>query len=457
MALISDPDTAFLQVVSRLAFCNPFLPERIELEREALGDEHINQGEVWSMMPDTEFRFYPNNEKIDARTREILAKVAQATGRGEKLSKGELDIYEEAAMFVIYNRFQEQFMKFVERAIERGSSLGRVDFFDDFATGYREFMNVDKRILADDDEIAHTFACFYQIRRAFHHTYRFIVGGSMPIARLRAAIWQSVFTHDMRRYRRALFNKMGDVTTLVTGASGTGKEIVASAIGLSRYVPFDPRTKQFSEDFVKSFYPLNLSALPSTLIESELFGHRKGAFTGAWQSRVGWLETCPPLGTIFLDEIGELEAVIQVKLLRVLQERSFTRVGESEPKQFHGKIVAATNRNLAEQIKQGKFREDFFYRLCADTIQAPSLQDQLADAPDDLDNLVLFIARRIVGEEEADAISREVIDCIRRDMPSEYAWPGNVRELEQCIRNVVIRGSYSPTETGRERKRSTNL
>ena len=112
---------------------------------------------------------------------------------------------------------------------------------------------------------------------------------------------------------------MGDVTTLVTGPSGTGKELVARAIGLSRYIPFDAEGQAFADDTPRSFVPLNLSALSPTLIESELFGHRRGAFTGAVADRAGWLETCPPRGTVFLDEIGELDPAIQVKLLRVLQ------------------------------------------------------------------------------------------------------------------------------------------
>jgi transcriptional regulator with PAS, ATPase and Fis domain len=112
----------------------------------------------------------------------------------------------------------------------------------------------------------------------------------------------------MRRYRRLLFDRMTDISTLVMGASGTGKELVARAIGLSRYIPFDATRGGFVEDFEGSFIALNLSAMSPTLIESELFGHRRGAFTGAVADRVGFLEACPPLGTVFLDEIGELDA-----------------------------------------------------------------------------------------------------------------------------------------------------
>ncbi len=266
----------------------------------------------------------------------------------------------------------------------------------------------------------------------------------MSMARLRAAVWQSIFTHDMRRYRRALYERMDDVTTLIGGPSGTGKEVVARAIGLSRYIPFDARAERFAAHFGDLFHPLNLSALSPTLIESELFGHRRGAFTGALQDRAGWLETCEPFGTVFLDEIGDVDPAIQVKLLRVLQARTFQRLGDTKPLLFRGKIMAATNRDLAREIQAGRFREDFYYRLCSDIIATPSLAEQLRESPDELPNLILFLARRLVGDEEAEALADEVQAWIEEHLGRTYPWPGNVRELEQCVRNVLIRGEYRP-------------
>ena len=131
-------------------------------------------------------------------------------------------------------------------------------------------------------------------------------------------------------------------STLITGPSGTGKELVARAIGLSRYISFDPKKMDFTTDFSQSFHPLNLSALPSELIESELFGHKKGAFTGALQDRRGWLDVCGPNGSVFLDEVGDLAPSIQVKLLRVLHSRTFQPLGDTKERRFRGKIIAAT-------------------------------------------------------------------------------------------------------------------
>ncbi len=293
------------------------------------------------------------------------------------------------------------------------------------------------------DQLGHIFAGFFQIRRAFRNIFHFIIGGSRPAVQLRATVWESIFTHDMRRYRRTLYDRMADYTTLITGPSGTGKELVAQAVGLSRYVPFDPATLKFRADFAGSFYPLNLSALSPTLIESELFGHKRGAFTGAVGDRSGWLEVCPASGTVFLDEIGELDPAIQVKLLRVLQSRSFSRLGETESRAFAGKIIAATNRNLAELMHTRHFREDLYYRLCSDLIEVPTLGERLTDDPAELDTLVLHVARRLVGD-EAESLAAEARAWIDEQLGPNYAWPGNVRELEQCVRNVLVRKRYAP-------------
>jgi transcriptional regulator with GAF, ATPase, and Fis domain len=212
---------------------------------------------------------------------------------------------------------------------------------------------------------------------------------------------------------------------------------------MSRYIPVDPRKQAFVEDFAAGYRAVNLSALSSTLIESELFGHKKGAFTGAVQDREGWLEACGIYGTIFLDEIGELDPTIQVKLLRALQSRVLQRIGETEDRPFRGKIVAATNRDLETEMMRGGFREDLYYRLCADIIRMPTLREQVSRAPEELESLVRVIARRMVGD-EADALTDEAVTFIHDGLPQGYDWPGNVRELEQCVRSVLVKGSYSP-------------
>ena len=159
--------------------------------------------------------------------------------------------------------------------------------------------------------------------------------------------------------------------------------------------------------------------------------------------RSGWLESCKRCHTVFLDEIGELSSAIQVKMLRVLQNRTLQRLGETEPRRFEGKVIAATNRDLGQLVADGAFRRDFYYRLCSDLICTPSLAEQLRDDPNELLHLVRFITRRLYGDAD-DRLSTEIANWIVQHLGLDYAWPGNIRELEQCVRNVVVRGEYVP-------------
>ena len=445
MSFISASDRPFLEALSGLAYCNPFLPERIEWERRALGGQFKAAADVWSLRSDLPAEGV-NVERLAERAIELAERLRKKLAAGKKPAAGQNDLvlYEDVVLYALY----EQFRKPLNRLLDAGAKKPRAvrfEAWENFSDRFAGYLNIPGVSFPSSHEPAHVLACLFQLRRAFEETYSHIVGGSMPAARLRAAVWQSIFTRDMRRYRRSLYETMGDVTTLVIGPSGTGKELVARSIGLARYIPFDPASGCFTENYAESFHAVNLSALSPTLIESELFGHRKGSFTGAVDDRQGWLDVCPPLGTVFLDEIGELDPTIQVKLLRVLQSRRFQRLGETTDREFNGKIIAATNRDLAAAMRDGEFREDFYYRLCADVIHTPSLREQLVDAPDDLGNLILFIARRI-HRDEAEALATEAEQWIERSLARDYPWPGNIRELEQCVRNVMIRGEYRPAD-----------
>ena len=197
---------------------------------------------------------------------------------------------------------------------------------------------------------------------------------------------------------------------------------------------------------------MNLSALSPTVIESELFGHVAGAFTGATSKRTGWFGRCAKHETLFLDEIGELDQNTQVKLLRMLETRRYQRLGDTKDNEFLGKLVSATNRDLAEETSVGRFRQDFYYRLCADIITTPSLRDQINDRPKDLYDLILFIAYREIGKDHAEELADKVQRWIIDELNPEYGWPGNIRELEQCVRNIMIRGTYCPMPSERKQK-----
>ncbi|MGE0431171.1 MAG: sigma 54-interacting transcriptional regulator [Planctomycetota bacterium] len=462
MPLFTDKDRRIARAISRLVTLNPFLPEWLEYEREALGQAPADGSKasassasssttVWSMRADADVE-RPEIEELVGRAGKLAdttrAKLlADDNGSTDAADRG---LYVDLVLYLLYHRYRNHLYQTLldvetsNAAAVRTGTRAAVRYFARFADEVAHYLQLPGVELPEEPDAPHLFALFFQIRRAFNHIYRFIVGGSMGAARLRAQIWQSIFTHDMHRYRRSLYPRMGDFTTLIVGESGTGKELVARAIGLSRYVPFDVERGTFADDFTQLFVPLNISALAEHLIESELFGHRRGAFTGALEDRTGWLEACRPHGTVFLDEIGEVSAEVQVKLLRVLQTRTFQRLGDTTSRHFEGKFIAATNRNLPAEMAEGRFRDDFYYRLCSDVIVTPSLAGLLHESPDELQNMVRFIARRVAGA-EAPAVTDECVAFIRESLP-DYAWPGNFRELEQCVRNVLIRGEYRPPD-----------
>jgi DNA-binding NtrC family response regulator len=221
----------------------------------------------------------------------------------------------------------------------------------------------------------------------------------------------------MERIFRLIENLVhSEATVLLTGESGTGKEVVAHAIHAR-----SPRRGG-------TFVAVNCGALPGELLESELFGHVRGAFTGAVRDRAGRFELAAG-GTLFLDEVADLPLHLQVKLLRVLQERSFERVGESAPRTSDARIVAATNVDLRRAVHEGRFREDLFYRLRVVPIEIPPLRERR----EDIEPLATFLLAR-VGARQGRAL-RFSPDVLRQLL--EHTWPGNVRELENVLEYAV--------------------
>ena len=207
-------------------------------------------------------------------------------------------------------------------------------------------------------------------------------------------------------------------TVLITGESGTGKELVADAI------------ESLSIRHGKPFIKVHCASLSSTLLESELFGHEKGAFTGATSQKKGRFELADG-GTLFLDEIGEIDAATQVKLLRVLQEREFERVGGEKTISVDVRVIAATNRDLKEEVRKGNFREDLYFRLAVVEINVPPLRER----KEDIDLLSLSFVKEVAKENgrEIDGISPHA-----RKALFSYSWPGNIRELKNCMESAVV-------------------
>jgi len=250
-------------------------------------------------------------------------------------------------------------------------------------------------------------------------------------------VGRSTAVHDLDQLMRQVAGY--DSTVLIRGESGCGKELVAR------------RIHELSARSRGPFVPVNCGAIPRDLLESELFGHEKGAFTGALTTRIGRFELADG-GTLFLDEIGDMSVDMQVKLLRVLQERAFERVGSGEQRRANVRILAATHRDLESRARGGEFREDLFFRLNVFPIVVPSLRDRV----DDLPALIADLVRR--GEAEGRpsiAFTDTALECL-----SAYSWPGNVRELQNLIERLAILYPHQtidreqlPTPIG-ERRRS---
>jgi len=261
------------------------------------------------------------------------------------------------------------------------------------------------------------------LRSQLEERYRFegIVGKSRPMERLFQLLETVAPTNS---------------TILISGETGTGKEVVARAIHHN-----SPRRAH-------RFVALNCSAIPETLLEAELFGHVRGAFTGAVGNRQGRLEQAHK-GTLFLDEVGTMSVALQMKLLRVLQEREFERVGDSHTIKVDVRVIAATNSDLARLVAEGQFREDLFYRLNVIPVQVPPLRDRKEDIPLLVQHfLAKFEAERTAAQEDAGSPKRDPRDAPRPAAPPTvsqegmrrlmaYPWPGNVRQLENAIERAV--------------------
>ncbi len=209
-----------------------------------------------------------------------------------------------------------------------------------------------------------------------------------------------------------------ETTVLITGESGTGKELVAKALHYCGQRAFKP------------FIAVNCSALTENLLESELFGHVRGAFTGAIKDKQGRFQAADG-GTLLLDEIGDISPIIQLKLLRVLQEKTFERVGDSEPWKVDVRVITCTNKNLKEKVRLGEFREDLYYRLKVVEVALPPLRERLEDLPLLIEHFFRIFNERF--NRKIEGVSKEVLHIFMN-----YPWPGNIRELEHVVEHAFI-------------------
>lgn len=419
-------ELAFFKCVHYAGAANPFGKERVLREAELAG-----------VSPDS-----PKEIRVLKACRAVGHRLAQMKARGRinlNAFKGESRYFlRSGLLFHFFHLFRKQIDTLITRQLENAEESLEAHFASEALTLLRSWG-------FDIEESRRFIALAYQFRRAYYFIFRHLVGRSRCMQELRRDLWQNVFTHDIVMYDQYLWNRMENFSTLLFGETGTGKGTAALAMGRSGYIPFDETENRFTHNFVNTFTTLNISQFPETIIESELFGHVRGAFTGAVKDHKGVFSRCSPNGSILLDEIGELSTHVQIKLLNVLQDRVYSPVGSDEKHRFNGRIIAATNRSIREIREKKIFRDDFYYRLCSDIITVPSLHKRIAQDPEELSDLLAHTVTRIVGQPSAEIVSR-VLDYIESTLTLSYPWPGNVRELEQCVRRVVLRNAYDINE-----------
>lgn len=415
---MNSSDRDFFINIKKAITSNPFSRKRTEVDRELAGvtDNNREPSEVFAHLL----------TRVSHKLRDFERK------RGEK-SADELELYRNAKLFELFHRYMAAFDTLISDQVKRGDDSCPVPFAGDI-------MHELHLSGFDDKKLSRYLALFYQMRRAFFFIGS-ISGQSRCVQDLKKALWNNIFTGDLELYDDYLWNRMEDFSTMLLGETGTGKGMASSAIGRSGFIPFDDKKGCFRESFAKSFISINLSQYQVQLIESELFGHKKGAFTGAIEAHIGIFSRCSPHGAIFIDEIGDVSIPVQIKLLQVLQERIFTPVGSHRSEKFHGRVIAATNQPISQLRKEGKFREDFYYRLCSDVIEVPPLRKRLEENPEELQEILTFIVERIVGKPSV-ALVEEITGFINDQAPQNYHWPGNIRELEQCARQIMLNGMY---------------
>ncbi len=413
-------------MVYKATFANPFGEERAKADAEISGLSLAEAPE----------------KRLEAAIGKTESCVERLSDSAAGLNAEDRDLLEKAQLFCIFHRYADGFDELIRRQREMPADQCRAAFAPAALT--------DMAAMGLPDQVAlRYFATFYQLRRAYYFINEGLTGRSASMQRLRSSLWNNIFTCDMGMYVNSLWNRMEDFSTLILGETGTGKGSSASAIGRSGFIPFNPSTECFAESFMQSFISINLSQFPENLIESELFGHRKGAFTGAVEAHQGIFDRCSGHGAIFLDEIGDVPQPIQIKLLQVLQERRFTPVGSHEERRFNGRVIAATNQELDRLRAESLFREDFFYRLCSDTIYVPPLRERLREHPEELDDLIRHVLSLILGisprNPRTEELSGQIRMTIARKLGPDYSWPGNVRELEQHTRSILLTGTCRPS------------
>ena len=422
---LNKEDREFLQKVLKATLANPFSKERDAADNSILEIP----GDQWQ-----------------DRLPEVVSVVLERVGHLKKAQGIRFEKYDEedrrlltaGILFAVFHSRAESIDNHINEQLKEREKVSP------FEQGLDIIRELTEWGFKRKDAIDY-LGLFFQLRRAFYLLEREVVGESPVMQYLKEKVWQNLFTHKLQWYLEHLWGEMEHFSTLILGETGVGKTAIARVIGCSGYIPYEPKTKCFKENFLTIFQAINLSQFPASLMESELFGHSKGAFTGAIENRKGIFDRCSPHGSIFIDELGEISRDLQVKFLNVLQDRCYTPVGSGERRTFKGRIIGATNQNIHDLVRGGRFRQDLYYRLCPDIIEIPPLRSRLKEYPGEL----MLILNRLISR-VSPSVPKKLVEQIEkqlyRSVGKDYDWPGNIRELEQAVRRISLTGCYEPID-----------
>lgn len=424
MKRIPSSSRSFCQAVAEFAFCNPFSDRWHELFSKILGPGRND-----------------NDPGLNSKLFERAKHQLEQLGKGDSVDYRQFsgDDAETVRMMVIFVAFHalcDDLDAHITSQKRMGTSVAR------FKQG-TEGMQFLVQSGFSEEEAVWFIAVFYQVRRAYHFITSLLIGNATCMKELKRRLWNNIFTNDIRHYEICMWDRMEDFSILLVGETGTGKGSAASVLGRSCFIPYLPEKQQFASGFQDAFIATNLSQYSPTLLESELFGHRKGAFTGALSDYDGLFARSSEFGAVFLDEIGDVSPHIQIKLLRLLQEREFSPVGGRTIQRFRGRVIAAAHDSIDQHIRDGAFRSDFYYRLCSDRVAIPTLRKRIEEDDEELPLMAGHLLERITG-----GASEDLLDWVMGALKplKTYTWPGNVRELEQAIRQILLTSQYLPQD-----------
>ena len=428
---LSQSERTFLDQVSRSIFANPFCGER-----------HLSDCRLTGL---------PEHEQQKTVLDAAIGKVGDTVAQLVRENRATLASYKAGDRQLVANLFLFHLFHAYLPELDR-HILAQQQTMDSIPLHCGEQLERElEKFGFSRPDTEKYIALFFQMRRGFYFINTSLIGCSPCMEELRARLWNTVFTHNIGLYVQALWNRLEDFSTLLLGETGTGKGLAAAAIGRSGFIPYTGTTHHFTISFTRAFLSLNLCQFPEQLIESELFGHARGSFTGAIRDHEGIFARSSGHGAVFLDEIGEVSIPTQIKLLRILQERSFSPVGSTAPHRFDGRIIGATNQDLGSLMQTGKFREDFYFRLCTDVLTIPSLSCRIAEDRKELQLLADHLLQKITGQ-ASESLQEQVYTELNKPAHHGYSWPGNVRELEQAIRRILLHGTFSRPETAHQGK-----